>query len=204
MGSTRNIKCTINERRSVNEDVPDIRYYGRILVYDGVKVFVMNETLDLEKVRSCTTADVVIIINLKFISCRHLCQLQFFTGSPITIVIIAGVSQLQFFTGSLIIIVIIAGVSFGLLCVVLVIILASIVVVGRHMHGKCSYMQLPFYFQCSTCYTATAIKTLERNSIALMQVLSLVYVFRYRKRKKLAQAFDCYYKPSWDNLMTCV
>ena len=60
---TRDIHGIIDESSTVNKDVPNIEDYGRILVYDEVKVLVMNETLDLEKIGSCTITGISIIIN---------------------------------------------------------------------------------------------------------------------------------------------
>ena len=60
---TRDIHGTIDESSTVNKDVPNLRDYGRILVYDEVKVLVMNETLDLEKIGSCTITGISLIIN---------------------------------------------------------------------------------------------------------------------------------------------
>ena len=60
---TRDIHGTIDESSIVNKDVPNLGDYGRILVYDEVKVLVMNETLDLEKIGSCTTTGISIIID---------------------------------------------------------------------------------------------------------------------------------------------
>ena len=51
---TRNINGTIDESGIVSEDIPNINDYGRILAYNEVKVLVMNETLDLENIGSCT------------------------------------------------------------------------------------------------------------------------------------------------------
>ena len=60
---TRDIHGTIDESSTVNKDVPNLGDYGRILVYDEVKVLVMNETLDLERIRSCTITGISVIIN---------------------------------------------------------------------------------------------------------------------------------------------
>ena len=60
---TRDIHGTIDESSTVNKDVPNLGDYGRILVYDEVKVLVMNETLALKKIGSCTITDISIIIN---------------------------------------------------------------------------------------------------------------------------------------------
>ena len=46
---TRDIHGTIDESNTVNKDVPNLGDYGRILVYNEVNLFIMNETLDLEK-----------------------------------------------------------------------------------------------------------------------------------------------------------
>ena len=47
---TRDINSIIEEKGSVNKNIPDINYYGRILVYDKNNILLMNETLDLEKI----------------------------------------------------------------------------------------------------------------------------------------------------------
>ena len=60
---TRDIHGTIDESSTVNKDVPNLGDYGRILVYDEVKVLVMNETLDLEKNGSCTITGISVIID---------------------------------------------------------------------------------------------------------------------------------------------
>ena len=60
----RDINGTIDESSTVNQDVPNIKDYGRILVYDEVQVLVMNETLDLEKIGSCTTTGISVIITV--------------------------------------------------------------------------------------------------------------------------------------------
>ena len=60
---TRDIHGTIDESSTVNKDVPNLGDYGRILVYDEVKVLVRNETLDLEKIGSCTIKGISVIIN---------------------------------------------------------------------------------------------------------------------------------------------
>ena len=60
---TRDIHGCIDESSTVNKDVPNHEDYGRILVYDEVKVLVMNETLDLEKIGSCTITGIGVIIN---------------------------------------------------------------------------------------------------------------------------------------------
>ena len=52
---TRDIHGTIDESSTANKVVPNIEDYGRILVYDELKVLVMNKTLDLEKIGSCTS-----------------------------------------------------------------------------------------------------------------------------------------------------
>ena len=54
---TRNINGSIHMSSTVNQDVPNIKDYGRILVYDEGNVLVMNGTLDSEKTGSCTTTD---------------------------------------------------------------------------------------------------------------------------------------------------
>ena len=59
---TRDIHGTIDESSTVNKDVPNLGGYGRILVYDEVKVLVRNETLDLEKIGSCTIKGIGVII----------------------------------------------------------------------------------------------------------------------------------------------
>ena len=60
---TRDIHGTIDESSTVNKDVPNLGGYGRILVYDEVKVLIMNESLDLEKIGSCTLTGISVIIN---------------------------------------------------------------------------------------------------------------------------------------------
>ena len=55
MEDTRDINGTIEESSTVNQDVPNIKDYGRILVYDEDNVLVMNGTLVSEKTGSCTT-----------------------------------------------------------------------------------------------------------------------------------------------------
>ena len=60
---TRDIHGTIDESSTVNKDVPNIEDYGRILVYGEVKVLVMNETLDLKTIGSCTITGISVIIN---------------------------------------------------------------------------------------------------------------------------------------------
>ena len=60
---TRDFHGTIDESSTVNKDIPNIEDYGRILVYDEVKVLVMNETLDLEKIGSCTITGISVKIN---------------------------------------------------------------------------------------------------------------------------------------------
>ena len=50
---TRDINSIIEENGSVNENIPDINDYGRILVYDKNNILVMNETLDLKKIGYC-------------------------------------------------------------------------------------------------------------------------------------------------------
>ena len=51
---TRNINGSIHMSSTVNEDVPNIKDYGRILVYDEGNVLVMNGTL--ENIGSCPMA----------------------------------------------------------------------------------------------------------------------------------------------------
>ena len=59
----RDIHGTVDESSTVNKDVPNNEDYGRILVYGEVKVLVMNETLGLKKIGSCTITGISVIIN---------------------------------------------------------------------------------------------------------------------------------------------
>ena len=59
---TRDIHGTIDESSNVSKVVPNLGDYGRILVYDEVKVLVMNETLDSKKNGSCTMTGISVII----------------------------------------------------------------------------------------------------------------------------------------------
>ena len=60
---TRDINSIIEENGSVNENIPNINDYGRILVYDKNNILAMNETLDLEKNGYChTTGNFKLII----------------------------------------------------------------------------------------------------------------------------------------------
>ena len=58
------INGTIDERHTVNEDVPCNNDYGMILVYDEDNVLVMNETLELKKIGSCAADTGIIVISI--------------------------------------------------------------------------------------------------------------------------------------------